>query len=104
MTTREKIEVLEAYERGEVIQYTAINGGFIWVDLYTDDFDFIVSNYRIKPKEKKMVTVYEYIHKSKVNGKWYMRTCLYKNDYDFINDSNVDEFQKTGREFQVEEY
>ena len=55
MTTREKIEVMEAYERGEIIQYTSINGGFIWSYLCTDDFDFIVSKYRIKPKEKKMV-------------------------------------------------
>ena len=104
MTTREKIEVLEAYERGEVIQYTAINGGFIWVDLYTDDFDFIVSNYRIKPKEKKLVTVYEYMYQVKSTNRWTTLNILYKNDDEARKEWKSYKIQKTGREFQVEEY
>jgi len=106
MTTREKIEVMEAYDRGEEIEYTAINGGFICSDLCTDDFDFIVSNYRIKPKEKKMVTVvYEYIYFDDSYSMWMTSGRLYRNDDDFIsNNKRIKVFKKTDREFKVEEY
>lgn len=60
MTTKEQIEIIQAYERGEVIEWKSINVTE-WSSLpskeqfkesgyYEPKFDFVHNNYRIKPK------------------------------------------------------
>ena len=57
MTTKEKIEVMQAYEEGKQIQIRAIRiNKSDWVDSYGEpnwDWDFF--EYRIKPEEEKPV-------------------------------------------------
>ncbi|QCD52844.1 hypothetical protein [Campylobacter sp. RM16192] len=52
MTTREMIEVMEAFERGEEIQY-ARKGSEDWFVLHTGMWHWDDYDYRIKPKRKK---------------------------------------------------
>ncbi|HEB9330582.1 TPA: hypothetical protein RZK34_001719 [Campylobacter jejuni] len=47
-TLKEKIEVMEAFERGEKIQYM-IKGRGIWSDVDVPDWNWVDCNYRIKP-------------------------------------------------------
>ena len=47
-TTREKIEIMEAYEMGEQIQIK--NSKNVWEDIDCPLFDWANCNYRVKPK------------------------------------------------------
>ena len=47
-TTKEKIEVMQAYERGEQIQIN--NSKNVWEDIDCPLFDWANCNYRVKPK------------------------------------------------------
>ena len=47
-TTKEKIEIMQAYERGEQIQIN--NSNNIWEDIETPIWDWVNCNYRVKPK------------------------------------------------------
>lgn len=48
-TTKEKIEVMQAYERGEQIQIN--NSNNMWEDIETPIWDWVNCNYRVKPKK-----------------------------------------------------
>ena len=56
MTLREKIEVMEAFERGEEIE-VAYRGYDIWSSMSTPSWNFEDRNYRIKPKLKQVVVL-----------------------------------------------
>ena len=104
MTTREKIEVMEAYDRGEEIQILA-EDGIKFEDMSLEPrWDWYNCEYRIKPKEKKLVTVYEYMYQVKSTNRWTTLNILYKNDDEARKEWKSYKIQKTGREFQVEEY
>ena len=102
MTTKERIGVMEAYEEGSEIQFRDhvtqewedVSGEPIW--------DWVNGSYRIKPNNPKMVTVYEYMY---FNGiRWTIINILYKNDDEAREGWKGYKIQKTGVEFQVEEY
>ena len=49
-TIQEKIEIMQAYERGEQIQ---VKGSDIeWIDIVSPKWDWINYDYRVKPKPK----------------------------------------------------
>lgn len=50
MTTREMIEVMEAFERGEAIQVKIMGSKDKWVDLKTSCWNWFEFVYRVKPK------------------------------------------------------
>ena len=69
MTLREKIEVMEAFERGEEIEASFLEYG-IWEDETDPNWSWTYYEYRIKPKPKpKQVIVLE---------TW---LCAFENDY-----------------------
>ena len=53
MTTKEKIEVIRAYDNGEDIEYTDINSVVeeFWGNLLAPEFDFSRFKYRVKGKD-----------------------------------------------------
>jgi len=106
MTTREMIKVMEAYERGEDVQYKSkIFNDNMFVDITTDPiWNWAKNNYRIKPKEAKMITLYEYMVFGVFANSWVIGNILYRTDDEAQQDFKGYKIQKTGREFQVEEY
>ena len=48
-TTKEMIEVMKAYERGEQIQLLNIDG--VWVDIDMPEWSWGLRDYRVKPKK-----------------------------------------------------
>ena len=54
MTLREKIETMQAFERGEEIE-EAYRGYDIWSSVSTPSWNFEDRNYRIKPKKQVVV-------------------------------------------------
>ncbi|RAZ59596.1 hypothetical protein CHL10071_08870, partial [Campylobacter hyointestinalis subsp. lawsonii] len=71
MTTREMIEVMEAFERGEVIE-AEIRGTGMYEECVTPDWNWGYIIYRIKPKEKEIKDKFkkgdEIVHKELCNG------------------------------------
>ena len=51
MTTKEKIEIMDAYDKGESIEYR-IKGYTVWVDEKNPVWDWASLEYRVKPKAK----------------------------------------------------
>ena len=63
MTLREKIEVMEAFERGEEIEHRdRLND--MWFDSSFPDWSWKEFEYRIKPKPKQKVTIEKWLVKS----------------------------------------
>lgn len=54
---REKIEIMQAYERGEQMQIQKSKN--IWEDIENPGFDWITCNYRVKPKPPVYPKTYE---------------------------------------------
>ena len=48
-TTKEMIEVMQAYDRGEKIEY---GYGGVWVDIDMPEWSWGLRDYRVKPKKK----------------------------------------------------
>ena len=63
MTLREKIEVMEAFERGEEIEYRVLNST-LWVNLSMPLWNWDTQSYRVKPKPKQTVTIEKWLCKS----------------------------------------
>ncbi|TWO20744.1 hypothetical protein [Campylobacter hyointestinalis] len=91
MTTREMIEVMEAFERGEVIE-AEIRGTGMYEECVTPDWNWDYMIYRIKPKEEENIKAKfrkgdEIVHKELCNG-----TPLNKdNNFLIIEDVNLSE-------------
>ena len=68
-TIREKIEIMQAYERGEQIQVSARYND-LWEDIESPLFDWVNCNYRVKPKPKYVPfdTPYEFLEAQKEHG------------------------------------
>ena len=60
MTLREKIQCMEAFERGEEIE-VAYRGYDIWSSMSTPSWNFEDRNYRIKPKPKQVVVIEKWL-------------------------------------------
>jgi hypothetical protein len=58
MTTKEKIEVIRAYDNGYTIEYASLNNVIdeFWGDLLAPEFDFSRFKYRVKSNEKIKTT------------------------------------------------
>lgn len=63
MTLREKIETMEAFERGEEIE-CRLNGENRWSYAGTPLWNFGDYDYRIKPKPKQVVVIEKWLCKS----------------------------------------
>ena len=62
MTLREKIDCMQAFERGEEIE-VAYRGYDIWSSMSTPSWNFEDRNYRIKPKPKQAVVIERWLCK-----------------------------------------
>ena len=60
MTLREKIEVMQAFDRGEEIEYEKINKQD-WTLMRIEEWNFEKYNYRIKPKQKQVVVIEKWL-------------------------------------------
>ena len=63
MTLREKIEVMQAFERGEEIEVSYVKQAK-WTDISNPDWSWGAYNYRIKHKPKQTVTIEKWLCKS----------------------------------------
>ena len=61
MTLREKIEVMQAFERGEEIECSWTNCGTKWEIVNSPSWDWTSYLYRIKPKPKKTVVIEKWL-------------------------------------------
>ena len=60
MTLKEKIEVMEAFERGEEIEYTPLMEE-IWRGTTIPAWDWALYEYRINPKPKQVVVIEKWL-------------------------------------------
>ena len=60
MTLREKIEVMEAFERGEEIEVKA-KVDSTWDSVHLTVWDWALYDYRIKPKPKQVVVIEKWL-------------------------------------------
>ena len=70
MTLREKIETMEAFERGEEIELKQSDND--WIVHNSPSWDWINNSYRIKPKPKKVVVIEKWLCKRSGDN-----TCMY---------------------------
>ena len=81
MTLREKIKVMQAFERGEEIEVSYVKQAK-WTDIANPDWSWGAYNYRIKSKPKQTVTIEKWLC---LNGGFYFTL---EGSSDFINDYN----------------
>lgn len=69
-TTKEMIEVMQAYERGEQIQVKTPNKKCEWVDIKEPYWSWDVCDYRVKPKKRYMPfdTAEEFLEAQREHG------------------------------------
>ena len=93
MTLREKIEVMEAFERGEEIESSGI-GINNWRKSNNPTWDWFSFEYRIKQKPKQTVVIEKWLCKSLTRGKeYFFEICT--NDIDsYFYDWNDSAAQK----------
>ena len=60
MTLREKIEVMEAFERGEEIEVSYVKQDK-WTDISNPDWSWGAYNYRVKTKPKPTITIEKWL-------------------------------------------
>jgi hypothetical protein len=77
MTTREMIEVMEAYDRGEEIQCKESLNELDFIDVLVEpNWDWRTTEYRIKPKEKKMVKLETWLFQHNSHKDTYCETTV----------------------------
>lgn len=67
MTTREMIDVMQAYDRGEEIEVSAKGAGD-WIEVKYPLWDWVGSDYRVKPKPSKKLWYWEF----KMSDGWHI--------------------------------
>ena len=87
MTLREKIEVMEAFERGEEIEVKA-KVDSTWDSVHLTVWDWALYDYRIKPKPKQVVVI----------EKWLCYDNLSKS-YSIAEESNIDGYISDDRAY-----
>ena len=65
MDIRSKIQVMEAFERGEEIELN--QGDNYWIVYNSPSWDWLNNSYRIKPKPKQVVSIEKWLCKSIYN-------------------------------------
>lgn len=82
-TIREKIEIMQAHERGEQIQWIDEYSDGEWMDCTKPTWDWLRTDYRVKPSEPKMkkVTLHAYLTGSGQLAHWKEGTPLSKNGW-----------------------
>ena len=60
MTLREKIDCMQAFERGEEIEVSYVKQAK-WTDISNPDWSWGAYNYRIKPKPKQVVVIEKWL-------------------------------------------
>ena len=103
MTLREKIEVMQAFERGEEIEYSWTNWGTRWEIVKSPSWDWTSYLYRIKPKPKQTEILYEWLICNELNA-WSISDRLRTEEEASTTFKEYDykSWQKTGRSFEVE--
>ena len=87
MTLREKIEVMQAFERGEKVEHRdRLNN--MWFDSDFPAWNWKEFEYRIKPKQKQVVVI----------EKWLIYDNFTKS-YSIAEESNIEEFLKDDRAY-----
>lgn len=81
MTLREKIEIMEACERGEQIECCTSGYNTSWHYVKTPSWNWKDNDYRIKLKPKQTVVIEEWL-------------CMYKDCYVVKSTSDIDTFIK----------
>ena len=64
MDLRSKIEVMEAFERGEEIEVSS-NSGETWRQVPCPNWNWVNYSYRIKPKPKQVVVIEKWLFRLK---------------------------------------
>ena len=77
MTLREKIEVMQAFERGEEIEYTPLMEE-IWrgTTIPAWDWDWALYEYRIKPKPKQVVVIEKWLIYDNLSKSYFINLIL----------------------------
>lgn len=89
MTLREKIEVMQAFERGEYVEVrTDKTESGTWSVAVDPLWDWNNNDYRIKPKPKQVVTI----------EKWLIYDNLSKS-YSTAEESNIDGYISDDRDY-----
>ena len=87
MTLREKIETMQAFERGEEIEVSYVKQAK-WTDISNPDWSWTYYDYRIKPKSKHIITI----------EKWLIYDNLSKS-YSIAEESNIDGYISDDRDY-----
>lgn len=87
-TTKEMIEVMQAFERGEKIE-AFYNG--VWEDIYIPEWSWGLRDYRVKPKKKYVPfdTADEFLAAQRVHGNIANYESIEKGLIVFVNNTNV---------------
>ena len=94
MTLREKIEVMQAFERGEEIE--ANRNWYVdrkWNIIQNPTWDWDTFTYRIKPKPKQVVVIEKWL----LEGKVLTREEKYLH---IVETSNIDRYIKTWADYK----
>ena len=88
-TTKEMIEVMQAYDRGEQIQL--LNRLGVWVDIDMPEWSFGLRDYRVKPKPKYVPfeTAEEFLTAQRKKGRFIIDKESGTKYNIFINASNI---------------
>ena len=70
MTLREKIEVMEAFERGEEIEIKHRDSALDWILTKQPTWNWNSSLYRIKPKPKQVIVIEKWLFEDKFGIKF----------------------------------
>ena len=92
-TTKEKIEIMQAYDRGEQIQIKGSNIDWIdIIDIVSPKWDWINYDYRIKPKTKYVPfeTAEEFLEAQNEHGQVIIQyvnkeKTVFKQSYAYVN-------------------
>lgn len=75
MTTQEMVEVMQAYTRGEAIEFCDLDRPDIWFDVEdVPQWAWDLNSYRVKPKPSEKLWYWEY---QDVDGEWEMTNARY---------------------------
>ena len=88
-TTKEMIEVMQAFERGEQIQVKTPNKKCEWEDIKEPNWQWNFCDYRVKPKKKKYVpfdTAEEFLAAQREHGKFVFKDDGYNEHFEiYVN-------------------
>lgn len=92
MTLREKIQCMEAFERGEEIE-EAYRGYDIWSSMGTPSWNFEDRNYRIKPKPKQVVAIEKWLCKDEDSYLIIEADSSFQQSHDYVKIKLLDTYE-----------